>query len=86
MAKRTLQQLLEEKQKHEEKGKIIAEKIKAYKRQQGERIAIIAADIGLTDMDISDEEWKTVFHEIKGRFQQSRSEQSWKTVKEIPPS
>jgi len=71
MAKRTLQQLLEEKLKHEEKGKIIAEKIKAYKRQQGERIAIIAADIGLTDMDISDEEWKTIFHEIKERFQQS---------------
>jgi len=86
MAKRTLQKLLEEKQRHEEKGKIIAEKIKAYKRQQGERIAIIATDIGLTDMDISDEEWKTIFREIKGRFQQSQHEQSWETVKEIPSS
>jgi len=44
--------------------KLAQSNIKAYKRQQGERIAVIAADIGLAEMNISDEEWKAIFHEL----------------------
>ncbi|UNE53894.1 TraC family protein [Bartonella machadoae] len=72
MARKSLEKLLEEKKALEEKSKKLLEKIKAVKKQEGEKIALIAAETGLTELNITNEEWKNIFEEIKSRFQKEK--------------
>ncbi|WP_019223232.1 TraC family protein [Bartonella rattaustraliani] len=70
MARKSLEKLMEEKKALEEKSKKLLEKIKAAKKYEGEKIALLATEVGLTELNISNEEWKNIFEEIKKRFQQ----------------
>nr|WP_015060454.1 TraC family protein [Bartonella sp. TT0105]ADU85833.1 conjugal transfer protein TraC [Bartonella sp. TT0105] len=73
MARKSLDKLMEEKKALEEKSKKLLEKIKAAKKYEGEKIALLATEAGLTELNITNEEWKNIFDEIKARFQQQKN-------------
>ncbi|MCL6230282.1 TraC family protein [Bartonella bilalgolemii] len=74
MARKSLSKLMEEKKALEEKSKKLIEKIKAAKKQEGEKIAVLAAEAGLTEMNITIDDWKKIFEEVKARFQKEGQE------------
>ncbi|WP_244395854.1 TraC family protein [Bartonella grahamii] len=63
---------MEEKKALEEKSKKLLERIKAAKKQEGEKIALLAAEAGLTELNITNDQWKNIFEEIKDRFQKEQ--------------
>ncbi|MGF7158332.1 TraC family protein [Bartonella heixiaziensis] len=69
MSRKSLEKLMEEKKALEEKSKKLLERIKAAKKQEGEKIALLAAEAGLTELNITNDQWKNIFEEIKDRFQ-----------------
>ncbi|GAA5109750.1 TraC family protein [Bartonella jaculi] len=73
MARKSLDKLMEEKKALEEKSKKLLEKIKAAKKYEGEKIALLAAEAGLTELNITSEQWKNIFGEIKERFQKQQN-------------
>ncbi|OPB28352.1 TraC family protein [Bartonella sp. WD12.1] len=72
MARKSLNKLIEEKKILEEKRKKIIEDIKAAKKYEGEKIALLAAEAGLTELNITNEQWKEIFEEVKKRFQKEQ--------------
>ncbi|WP_156851392.1 TraC family protein [Bartonella refiksaydamii] len=72
MARKSLEKLMEEKKALDEKSKKLLEKIKAAKKYEGEKIALLAAEAGLTELNITTEEWKSIFEDIKDRFQKEQ--------------
>ncbi|ENN90435.1 MULTISPECIES: TraC family protein [Bartonella] len=72
MARKSINKLIEEKNILEEKRKKLLEKIKAAKKYEGEKIALLAVETGLTELNITNEEWKQIFEEIKNRFQNEK--------------
>ncbi|WP_375630391.1 MULTISPECIES: TraC family protein [unclassified Bartonella] len=72
MSRKSLEKLMEEKKSLEEKSKKLLERIKAAKKQEGEKIALLAAEAGLTELNITNDQWKNIFEEIKDRFQKEQ--------------
>ncbi len=72
MSRKSLEKLMEEKKSLEEKSKKLLERIKAAKKQEGEKIALLAAEAGLTELNITNDQWKNIFEEIKARFQKEQ--------------
>ncbi|AQX31514.1 TraC family protein [Bartonella schoenbuchensis] len=72
MARKSLNKLIEEKKILEEKRKKIIEDIKAAKKYEGEKIALLAAEAGLTELNITNEQWKEIFEEVKKRFKKEQ--------------
>ncbi|WP_375695886.1 TraC family protein [Bartonella sp. AC67GZZY] len=72
MSRKSLEKLMEEKKVLEEKSKKLLERIKAAKKQEGEKIALLAAEAGLTELNITNDQWKNIFEEIKDRFQKEQ--------------
>ncbi|ACS52151.1 putative TraC protein (plasmid) [Bartonella grahamii as4aup] len=72
MSRKSLEKLMEEKKALEEKSKKLLERIKAAKKQEGEKIALLAAEAGLTELNITNDQWKNIFEEIKDRFQKEQ--------------
>ncbi|WP_375634889.1 MULTISPECIES: TraC family protein [unclassified Bartonella] len=72
MSRKSLEKLIEEKKALEEKSKKLLERIKAAKKQEGEKIALLAAEAGLTELNITNDQWKNIFEEIKDRFQKDQ--------------
>ncbi|EJF88106.1 TraC family protein [Bartonella melophagi] len=72
MARKSLNKLIEEKNILEKKRKKIIEDIKAAKKYEGEKIALLAAEAGLTILNITNEQWKEIFEEVKNQFQKEQ--------------
>ncbi|WP_244427647.1 TraC family protein [Bartonella queenslandensis] len=55
------------------KVKNFSKKLKLLKKYEGEKIALLATEAGLTELNITNEEWKNIFDDIKKRFQKQQN-------------